>query len=60
MEGTMTRICGAALFLCIAGPTLADPPTEVMNIMREPELKFMPNKVVQGASQAVIWGSPAP
>ena len=55
----MTRICAAALFLCIAGPTLADPPTEVMNILREPELKFVPSKVVQGASQAVIWGNPA-
>src|SRR5436190_21067929 len=33
-EETMTKICSAALFLCIAGPTLADPPTEVMNIMR--------------------------
>ena len=55
----MTKICSAALFLCMAGPTLADPPTEVMNIMREPDLKFMPSKVVQGASQAVIWGNPA-
>lgn len=55
----MTKICSAALFVCISGPTLADPPTEVMNIMREPELKFLPSKVVQGASQAVIWGNPA-
>ena len=55
----MTKTCSAALLFCIAGPTLGDPPTTVMNIMREPELKFVPSRVVQGASQAVIWGNPA-
>jgi quercetin dioxygenase-like cupin family protein len=55
----MTKICSAVLVFCIAGPTLADPPTAVMNIVREPELKFVPSRVVQGASQAVIWGDPA-
>jgi quercetin dioxygenase-like cupin family protein len=55
----MTKICSAVLVFCIAGPTFADPPTTVMNIMREPELKFVPSRVVQGASQAVIWGDPA-
>src|SRR5581483_7666656 len=58
-EETMAKICSAALLLCIAGPTLADPPAEVMSIMREPDLKFVPSKVVQGASQALIWGNPA-
>jgi quercetin dioxygenase-like cupin family protein len=38
---------------------MADPPTQVMNIYREGELKFLPSKVVPGASQAVIWGNPA-
>ena len=55
----MTKICSAVLVFCIAGPTLADPPATVMNIMREPELNFVPSRVVQGASQAVIWGNPA-
>jgi len=37
----------------------ADPPTSVMNIVREGELKFTPSKVVPGAANTVIWGDPA-
>jgi quercetin dioxygenase-like cupin family protein len=55
----MTRSCFAALALIVSMPLLADPPTQVMDIMRESELKFAPSKVVQGASQAIIWGNPA-
>ena len=50
----MSKTCSAALLFCIAGPTLADPPTTVMNIMREPELKFMPSRVVQGANEMYV------
>src|SRR3954469_17688167 len=49
----------AALALLTVGSALADPPTDVMNIYREGELKFAPSKVVAGASQAVTSGNPA-
>jgi hypothetical protein len=55
----MTRSSIAALALMLSSHALADPPTQVMNIMRESHLKFAPSKVVQGASQAIIWDNPA-
>src|SRR5438132_9786964 len=55
----MTRSTIAALALMLSSPLLADPPTQVMNIMREGELKFAPSKLVPGISQAVISGNPA-
>jgi quercetin dioxygenase-like cupin family protein len=55
----MARLCCAALLLFIASPLFADPPTAVMTIMREGDLKFAPSKVVPGAFQAVVWGNPA-
>ena len=55
----MKRTCLAAFALVVATPLLADPPAQVMNIMREGELKFMPSKLVPGISQAVISGNPA-
>ena len=55
----MTRSCFAALALIVSTPSLADPPTQVMNIYREGELKFAPSKLVPGVSQAVISGNPA-
>ena len=55
----MTRSTIAALALMLSSPALADPPTQVMNIMREGELKFAPSKLVPGISQAVISGNPA-
>jgi hypothetical protein len=55
----MRGLCGAAALLCIALTARADPPTTVMHIMREGELKFSPSKVVPGASNSVLWGSPA-
>lgn len=49
-----------AAFALLASTTVrADPPTQVMNIYREGELKFVPSKMVPGASQAVISGNPA-
>jgi len=53
------RTCLAALALAMSFTVMADPPTQVMNIYREGELKFMPSKLVPGVSQAVIWGNPA-
>jgi quercetin dioxygenase-like cupin family protein len=58
-EVTMKRSCFAALALIVSTPLLADPPTQVMNIMRDAELKFVPSKTTPGVSQAVIWGNPA-
>jgi len=55
----MARLCCAALLIFIASPLLADPPTAVMNIMRESDLQFSPSKVVPGAANAVVWGNPA-
>jgi len=55
----MKRSSLAALALVISSPLLADPPTQVMNIMREGELKFVPSKTTPGISQAVISGNPA-
>jgi len=49
----------AALAFLTAGSALADPPTAVMNIYRDADLKFVPSKLVPGASQAVISGNPA-
>ena len=55
----MMRSSIAALALIASTPLLADPPTQVMNITREGELKFAPSKLVPGISQAVISGNPA-
>ena len=55
----MARLFCAALLFVLASPLYADPPTAVMNIMREGDLKFAPSKVVPGAFQAVVWGNPA-
>ena len=49
----------AALALLVTTSVLADPPKEVMNIMRDSDLKFAPSKVVPGAYNAVVWGDPA-
>ena len=52
------KTCFAALAL-MATTAWADPPKEVMDIMRENELKVAPSKVVPGAYQAIVWGNPA-
>jgi len=43
----------------ISFAVLADPPKDVMNIMRWDDMKFVPSKVVPGAAQAVLAGDPA-
>ena len=49
-----------AVLACIASsPVLADPPKEVMNIVREGDLKFTPSPRVPGISSTVIQGDPA-
>jgi len=53
------KSCFAALALLASSQVLADPPTQVMNIYRESDLKFAPSKTTPGISQVVIWGNPA-
>jgi len=53
------KACFAALALLASAMVRADPPTQVMNIYREGELKFAPSKMVPGVSQAVVSGNPA-
>jgi len=48
----------ALLALAMSSPLLADPPAQVMNILREPDLKFVQSKMNPGISQAVISGNP--
>jgi quercetin dioxygenase-like cupin family protein len=55
----MKRTRAAALALLASCQVLADPPAQVMNIMRDAELKFAPSKTTPGISQAVISGNPA-
>ena len=50
----------AALAFGMSFTVMADPPTQVMNIYREGELKFVPSKLVPGVSQAVIWNPAKP
>ena len=38
---------------------LADPPTEVMNIVREADIKWQQSQVSPGAATAIVWGNPA-
>ena len=55
----MKRTVFTMIALAMSSPLLADPPKEVMNILREGDLKFAPSKMVPGISQAVISGNPA-
>ena len=48
-----------AALACAAFPVRADPPKDVMNITREPDMKWNASKVVPGASQAIISGDPS-
>ncbi|HEX9434680.1 MAG TPA: hypothetical protein VF936_18030 [Burkholderiales bacterium] len=54
----MKRSSVALLALAMSSPLLADPPAQVMNILREPDLKFVQSKMNPGISQAVISGNP--
>ena len=42
----------------LSGGALADPPKEVMNIVRWDDVKFVPSPIVPGAANAVISGDP--
>ena len=53
---------GAALVVLgcsFASPVLCDPPAEVMRIVREGEIKFVPSRLVPGVVQAIIQGDPS-
>jgi quercetin dioxygenase-like cupin family protein len=42
-----------------AAAALANPPTDVMQIVREAEIKWMPSRVVPGTQAAVLAGDPS-
>ena len=46
----------ASIMFCTA--VLADPPKEVMNIVREGDIKFNPNPIVPGLANTVLSGDP--
>ena len=57
----MNRTCGiltATLALGVSSAVLAEPPAEVMNIMRWDDVKFVPSPLVPGVANAVISGDP--
>jgi quercetin dioxygenase-like cupin family protein len=48
------------LALCIVSPVaFADPPADVMNIVREADIKWVANPLVPGLATAVVQGNPA-
>lgn len=48
-----------ALGCSFASPVFCDPPAEVMRIVREADIKFVPSRLVPGVVQAVIQGDPS-
>ena len=54
------NILGASLVLGlgVSLAALADPPKEVMNIIRWDDVKFVPSPIVPGAANAVLSGDP--
>src|SRR4051812_42218775 len=48
----------AATLLAFTACALADPPADIMNIVREADVKFMPSKTTPGLSQAILLGDP--
>src|SRR5262245_47776767 len=57
----LTRIACAAALASAAFPAalLADPPAEVMSIVREGDIKWTPSKVAPGVQTAVVAGDPS-
>jgi quercetin dioxygenase-like cupin family protein len=48
----------AVVFFMFSPGVRADPPAEVMNIVREADIKWVPNPSVPGLSSAVVYGDP--
>jgi quercetin dioxygenase-like cupin family protein len=51
-------ILAATLAFGLSSAVLADPPADVMNIVREAEIKWVPNPLVPGLATAVVQGDP--
>ncbi len=48
------------LALCLVSPVaFADPPTDVMNIVREADIKWFGNPLVPGLATSVVQGNPS-
>ncbi len=51
--------CLAATLACALAPAVrADPPADVMNIVREADIKWQSNPLVPGLASAVVQGDP--
>ena len=57
--GNLMRVSCTAFACSASFAVLADPPTDVMNIVREAEVKWVPSLVAPGVATAVISGNPA-
>jgi quercetin dioxygenase-like cupin family protein len=57
--GNLTRVSCAALACSASFAVLADPPTDVMNIVRETDIKWVANPLVPGLASAVVQGNPS-
>src|SRR5258708_392926 len=60
-EIRMKNICrglAATLACALAPAVLADPPADVMNIVREADIKWQANPLVPGLATAVVQGDP--
>jgi quercetin dioxygenase-like cupin family protein len=57
--GNLMRASCAALACSGSFTVLADPPTDVMNIVREADIKWVPNPIVPGLASAVVQGNPS-
>ena len=57
--GDLIRVSCVALACGASFTSWADPPTEVMNITRETEVKWVPNPLAPGLASAAILGNPS-
>src|SRR3954466_16266800 len=55
----MTMTVALAATLAFAAPASVDPPADIMKIMQEPEITFVPSRVTPGLAQAVLLGDPS-
>jgi quercetin dioxygenase-like cupin family protein len=57
----LRHVLFAAVFAGAASPlvVLADPPADVMNIVREADIKWTPSMVAPGVQTAVVAGNPS-
>lgn len=57
--GNLIRVSCAAFACSASFAVLADPPADVMNIVREPDIKWVGSPLVPGLATAVVQGNPS-